>query len=185
MRAVALGLLVALAACNQDAGIQPRATAVADSADQVYAGMRTTIVRNGVRQSDIYADSAWLFQARQVDNLKKMTVTMFDSSGARVSTIVADSGVYHIREQSLDARGHVVATSTGGKVLRTEHLIYDKNRNQVSSDTFFTSTSPQGNISGANFVSDPGFRHIVVERMKGTQKGKGILLPGQAGAGKP
>jgi LPS export ABC transporter protein LptC len=181
----AVALLVLVAACSKDRGVQPRRTAGADSADQVYAGMTTAIVRDGVRQSLVYADSAWMYQARQLFDLKRMTVTMFDSSGARISTIVADKGVYHTREQSLDARGHVVATSSGGKVLRTEHLIYDKNRDQISSDTFFTSTSPQGNISGAHFEADPGFKNVVVNRMKGLQKGKGIALPGQRGGGAP
>ena len=180
----AVVLLVLAAAC-EDNGVQPPRTAGADSADQVYAGMTTAIVRNGVRESNVYADSAWMYQARQIFDLKGMTVTMYDSSGARISTIVADKGIYHTREKSLDARGHVVATSSGGKVLKTEHLIYDTNRNQISSDSAFTSTSPQGNVSGTSFVSDPGFKHVVVDRMKGVQKGKGILLPGQPGATKP
>lgn len=172
---------VLLAACTQNGGIQPRRTAAADSADQIFSGMRTNIVRDGVRQSQVYADSAWLYQVRQLFDLKRMTVTMFDSTGARISTIVADKGIYRMREQSLDARGHVVATSSGGRVLRTEHLVYDNNRDQISSDTFFTSTAPQGNISGAHFESDPGFKNVVINRMKALQKGKGILLPGQGG----
>jgi LPS export ABC transporter protein LptC len=184
MRYIAL-LLVAVVACKKDVGIQPRRTAGSDSADQVYAGMTTEIVRDGVRQSHVYADSAWAYQARQVVDLTRMTVTMFDSSGAKVSTIVADKGIYHTRQQSLDARGHVVATSTGGKVLKTEHLIYDRDKNQISSDTFFTSTSPQGNISGAHFEADPGFRNVTVNKMKGTQKGRGMALPGQPGGGAP
>lgn len=178
-------LLVLVAACSTDHRVQPRRTAGADSADQIYSGMTTTIERDGVRQSNVYADSAWMYQARQLFDLKGMTVTMFDSSGAKISTIVADKGIYHMREQSLDARGHVVATSSGGKVLKTEHLIYDKNRNEISADSAFKVTSPQGNASGASFVSDPGFKHVIVDRMKGLQKGKGILLPGQSGAGKP
>lgn len=181
----ALALLVLVAACSKDHGVQPRRTAGADSADQVLSGMKTTITRDGMRQSDVYADSAWMYQARQLSDLKGLVVTMFDSSGAKISTIIADRGIYHTREQSLDARGHVVATSSGGKVLKTEHLIYDKNKNEISSDSAFKSTSPQGNVSGASFVSDPGFKHVVVDKMKGMQKGKGMLLPGQRPAGKP
>src|SRR5450755_2218423 len=98
----AIVLIMLLAACK-DRGIQPRRTAGADSADQIYSGMTTEIVRDGVRQSHVYADSAWMYQARQLFDLKRMTVTMFDSSGAKISTIVADKGIYHTREQSLDA----------------------------------------------------------------------------------
>ncbi len=175
MRSAAL-LLVVLAACKKDVGIQPRRTAGSDSADQVYAGMTTEIVRDGVRQSHVYADSAWAYQARQVVDLTRMTVTMFDSSGAKVSTIVADKGIYYTRRQSLDARGHVIATSTGGKVLKTEHLIYDRDKNQVSSDTFFTSTSPDGQRFGRALRIRSRLQARPVNKMKGQQKGKGIAI---------
>jgi LPS export ABC transporter protein LptC len=174
-------LLILLAGCKKDVGIQPRRTAGADSADQVYSGMTTEVVRDGVRQSHVYADSAWAYQTRQLVDLTRMTVTMFDSNGTKVSTIVADKGIYHTRQQSLDARGHVVATSSGGKVLRTEHLIYDRDRNQISSDTAFTSTSPQGNAAGVSFESDPGFKRVRITQPKLLQKGKGILIGGSSG----
>lgn len=181
----ALVFLAVLAACNNDTGVQPRRTAGADSADQVYSGMQLAIVRNGVREALVYSDSAWMYQARQVFDLKRMRVTMYDSTGALISTITADKGIYHIREQSLDSRGHVVATSSENRVLKTEHLVYDKNRNEVSSDSAFTSTSPKGNAAGSSFTSDPGFKRVSILKMRGVQKGKGLILPGQSGGGKP
>jgi hypothetical protein len=63
-------------------------------------------------------------------------------------------------------------------VLKTEHLIYDRNRNLISSDTVFTSTSPTANLSGTWFESDPGFKNVRVTRPKGRSK-KGFVLPGQ------
>ena len=178
-----IAAVIALAACQSNKGVKPRVTVAVDSADQVYAAMKTTMVRKGIRTSDIVADSAWGYQARQVFDLHHMTVKMFDSTGAMISTITADKGIYKIRDESLDARGNVVATSTGGKVLKTEHLIFDNRRNLITSDTAFTSTSPQGNVSGAHFEADPGFKNVVINRMKAVQKGKGIAMPGARGGG--
>ena len=181
MRRVLFIGLVALCACR-DKGVQPKRSVAADSADQVYGGgVTTTISRNGVRQSKLFADSAWVYQIRQVSDLKKMTVTMFDSTGNTISTITADHGVYHIRDQHLDARGHVVATSSGGKVLKTEHLIFDSPRNVVTSDSAFTSTSPDGNAAGTSFESDPGFKRVRITQPKILQKGKGIKIGGSGG----
>ena len=174
--------LVALGACK-DRGVQPKRAVAADSADQVIAGMNTTISRNGVRQSKVVADSAWMYQQRGVDDLKRMTVTMFDSTGSAISTITADRGMYHVRDQHLDARGHVVATSSGGKVLKTEHLIFDSPRNLVTSDSAFTSTSPQGNAAGSSFESDPGFKKVRITQPRLVQKGKGIKIGGSSGGG--
>jgi LPS export ABC transporter protein LptC len=173
----ALVLVGMLAACG-DRGVAPRQVAAADSADQVYDSMTFDITRDGVKSSRVQAESAWVYQGRQVADLKNMTVTMYDSTGATISTTTADKGVYGMREQNLDARGHVIAHSSGGKVLKTEHLIYDRNRNLISSDTVFTSTSPTANLSGSWFESDPGFKNVRVTRPKGRSK-KGFVLPGQ------
>jgi len=170
MKSVLVVALFTLAACT-DRGVQPKRRVLTDSADQVTTSLATTLVRNGVRSSDVIADSAWLYQGRQVYDLKRMTVKMFDTTGAVISTIIADKGIYSMREQSLDARGHVIATSSGGRVLKTEHLIYDKRRNLVTSDTAFTMTSPQLNMSGAHFESDPGFKNVTVTKIKAIQKG--------------
>jgi len=181
MRRLLIVAALAIAVGCRDRGVQPRSVVSADSADQVYDSMVFNITRDGVKTSRVEADSAWVYQARQVADLKNIKVTSFDSAGAVISTITAKSGVYGIRESSLDARGTVVATSAGGKVLKTEHLVFDRARNLITSDTAFTSTSPQGNISGTSFEADPAFKYVRVTKFRGTQKGKGILLPGQSG----
>ena len=176
MRFLAWIALLPLVAC-QDRGVPPRRTVVADSADQVLSGMSTTISRDGVRESIVTADSTWIYEARQVSDLKTMIVTMFDSTGAVISRITADKGIYRIRDQSLDARGNVVATSPNGQVLKTQHLVYDTRANVVSSDTAFTSNSPKGSISGAYFTADPGFNHVRVTKPKDVrQKGRGTII---------
>jgi LPS export ABC transporter protein LptC len=173
--------VIVLAGCVKH-GVAPHGTVAADSADQVYDSMNFDITRNGVVVSHVVAESAWVYQGRQVADLKKMTVTFHDSTGAPTSTITADKGIYSMRLQNLDARGNVVATSPGAKVLKTEHLVYDRSRNRINADTSFTSTSPQGNMAGAWIEFDPGFTHVTVNRPTGRQKGKGIVIPGPGGA---
>jgi LPS export ABC transporter protein LptC len=174
---------LALGACT-DRGAQPRRAVRGDTADQVYSGLSTFITRSGVNVSRVEADSAWMYTAPQIADLKHMKVTFYnDSTGAETATIIADRGIYKMREKSLDARGHVVAVSRGGRVLKTEHLIYDTPLNQVSSDSAWTSTSPQGNFAGKSFVSDVEFKHVTMDRLHGTQKGKGFIIPGPASTG--
>lgn len=181
MRYLLLLACFATGACK-DRGIQPKRTVSADSADQVLAGMTTTTTRNGVRTSVVQAESTWVYSQRQVNDLKGMTVTMFDSSGAVVSKIIADRGVYDTRANHLDARGHVVATSSEGKVLKTEHLIFDNTRNLITSDSAFTSTSPKASAAGASFESDPGFKKVTIHRPRNfVDKGKGIRIGGSSG----
>lgn len=181
-----LPLVFALAAACGKPGVVPRKAALGDTADQVMGKMLTNITDNGVQVLQLTADTARIYQNRQVADLQSVTVMFFDKSGKWASTVTSKTGVYSIRDKSLDMRGNVVATTPGQKTLKTEHLIYDRIANQVRSDTAFTFTAPDGNGSGASFESDPDFRNIVTLKPRGQQKGKGFLLPGQRdAAGKP
>lgn len=177
-RVLSAAFLVLAAGCNQG-GIAPKQAAVADSADQVMGAMETNITDNNIRVLNLKADTARVYQLRQVADLEKVTVMFFDKSGALTSTVTSKTGSYAIRDKSLDLRGDVVATTPAGKVLRTEHLVYDRIANQVRSDTAFRFTAPDGDGAGASFESDPDFKNIVTLRLRGGMKGKGFVLPGQ------
>ncbi len=170
--------LLAVTACSQR-GIAPKQAAVGDTADQVMDKMQTAITDNDIRVLDLMADTARVYQARQVADLEKVKVTFYDKSGNVTSTVTSKRGSYAIRDKSLDLRGDVVAVTPSGKVLHTEHLVYDRIANQVRSDVPFTFTGPDGGGAGASFESDPDFRNIITARPRGGMKGSGFLLPGQ------
>lgn len=174
---VALGLL--LAACA-DTGVRPTSTMQsADSADQIMIKMSTQLTENGVLRSFVEADTAYVYQNQQLTELRHFKVRMLDAHGNLQSTLTADRGLYTQYSGKLDARGHVLVESTDGRRLRTEHLIYDKQANQIRSDTAFTYDSPTASGSGKSFLSDIEFRNLTIDQPRGAQKGKGILLPGQ------
>ncbi|MEO8479832.1 MAG: LPS export ABC transporter periplasmic protein LptC [Gemmatimonadota bacterium] len=181
MRQLAIVLLALGAAACVDRPPAPSAPrAAADSANQVIQGMSRSITRDGLRLTDITADSAWVFSASQVIALKTVSLTFFDDRGAVRSTVTADSGEQHENSGLLDLRGNVVAITPGAdaKVLKTEHLIFDKSSNLIRSDTAYTFTSPSGNGSGQSFETDPDFRRFRSWQPKGFQKGQGFPLPG-------
>ncbi len=181
MRAVLLvGMIAALSACAER-GVTPARGTVSDSADQVIQGLETEVTNGGVRVSKVIAESAWVYNARQVTDMKKVTMIFYDDHGEVASTVTADSGSYTKRDGSLEAFGNVVAVTPApeSKTLNTEHLIYDKTAQIIRSDTAYTFTSPNGNGSGQSFETDPDFRFLRSWQPKGRQKGEGFLLPGQ------
>jgi LPS export ABC transporter protein LptC len=172
-------LVLGAAACT-DTGVRPTSSVEsADSADQIMAKMSTRLTENGVLRSFVEADTAYVYQNEQRMDLRHFKVRMLDANGNLQSTLTADRGLYSSVNGELDARGHVLVESTDGRRLRTEHLIYDKGANRIESDTVFTYESPTERGSGKGFVSDIEFRNVTVDRPRGVQKGKGILLPGQ------
>ena len=173
-------LPLALSIGCSDPGVRPStAAAVADSADQVMFKMSTKITNEGVLRSYVEADTAYIYQRSQIMDLRKFTARLLDEKGNLKSTLTADQGLYITYSNKLDARGHVVITSTDGDRIQTEHLIYDKMANQVNIDTAFVYDSPKGRLTGNSLVSDIDFNNITVAQPKGRQKGKGFLLPGQ------
>jgi len=181
---VLIGIAAALAACAER-GVTPARGTVSDSADQVIQGLETEVTNGGVRVSKVIADSAWVYNAQQVTDMKQVTMIFYDQHGAVASTVTADSGIYQTRDGTLEAFGHVVAVTPApeSKTLNTEHLIYDKTARLIRSDSAYTFTSPEGNGSGQSFETDPDFRRIRSWQPKGRQKGRGFLLPGQDTAG--
>ena len=177
-RIAAVLMCGALAACGQR-GIVPKQAAIGDSADQVMGNMQTSITDNDVRVLDLKADTARVYQQREVADLETVTVIFYDKSGNITSTVTSKTGSYAIRDKSLDLKGTVVAVTPAGKILHTEHLVYDRIANQVRSDVPFTFTAPEGDGSGTSFESDPTFMNIITSKPKGGAKGKGFLLPGQ------
>lgn len=175
-----LVVATAFAACAER-GVTPSRGTVADSADQVMTQMETEVTRGGVRVTRVQAESAWIFNARQVAEMKQVTMVFYDQSGVITSTVTADSGTYQMRDGSLEARGNVVAVTPApdAKTLRTEHLTFDKTSRLIRSDTAYTFTSAQGNGSGQSFETDPDFRLIRSWQPRGQQRGQGFLLPGE------
>jgi LPS export ABC transporter protein LptC len=176
----ALTLLASLSVACSDAGVRPRPSGqAADSADQMMVKMSTRLTEGGVLRSFVEADTAYVYQSTSTMNLRKFKVRMLDGQGNLQSTLTADSGVYATYSGKLDARGHVLVESTDGRKLRTEHLIYDKSANQIKSDTTFSYESPTERGAGNGFLSDINFRNVQIDQPRGTQRGKGLLLPGQ------
>jgi LPS export ABC transporter protein LptC len=76
----------------------------------------------------------------------------------------------------MEARGNVVVTSTDGRKLESPELKYDPTRNEISSDSAFTFTTPQQVVQGIGFVSDPQMHRIQILR-KVQASGKAVAIP--------
>jgi LPS export ABC transporter protein LptC len=166
-------LLVLAVACSNSGTTPPKANSADSLApDQTMTAMKTYLVRNGIRTSLVEADTAYINQQTHNADLVALRITFFDStSGRTISVVTSKTGKYDMERQSLDARGNVIAvTSPEGKILKTEHLVYDKVQDRIHSDTAFTVTGPTENVSGSAFEADPGFKSVLVSHPRAREK---------------
>jgi LPS export ABC transporter protein LptC len=176
--AVVMGC-TALAACNEAGGVKPSTVVSAsDSADQVLYGFVHFLTRDGVREGQVEADTAYFYDPTQTTMLRNMKLVFIDSAGNENATITSKVGTYKWQTGNMTADTNVVLRSHDGRVLKSEQLLYDATKKELTTPLFFTFDKDADHIEGKGFRSDLNFEHVVVNQPVGTAK-DGFLLPGQ------
>ncbi|MDH4132705.1 MAG: LPS export ABC transporter periplasmic protein LptC [Gemmatimonadota bacterium] len=180
----ALALAGLPAGCADDGAQPSRTLTAADTADQILEKMEHVITDDGVRRTRVLSDTAYIYEISQIARLKVVKVVFFDENGFETSTVVADSGRYHMNDGSMDAWGNVFATTPDGRTLRSSELRYDAGVHQISSNREFTYDRGDQHLEGNGFTSDPDFRNVTTRQPRGGPGGadkpsSGFLLPGQ------
>lgn len=161
-----LALVCLAAACREAARPVTEAT-VADSADQVLFGVRHYVTRDGVVQALVLADTAFVFDARQIAELRGVRTTFFSSTGVEHSVLTSREATYEGRTGDMQARGHVVVVASDGRRLETEALHYSRAVGKISSDVPFVFQEPGRRMAGRSFISDPDFRNLEAQGVSG------------------
>jgi LPS export ABC transporter protein LptC len=175
---VALAAAVLALAC-EDPGAKPVTTVQAiDSADQVLEGFSHWVTKDGIRRSEVQADTAYFYESTQVTQLRNVRVVFYDLSGKESSTLTARAGTYRWQDGSMQANGKVVVISPDGRKLQTDTLKFDNATNTISTNTHFVMDRGTDHLEGQSFRSDPDFKNVVTDKPVG-RAGDGVLLPGQ------
>jgi LPS export ABC transporter protein LptC len=173
--AVALGATVAC----EDPGARPTTTVQAtDSADQVLEGFSHWVTQDGIRRSEVQADTAYFYENTQLTQLRNVRVVFYDLNGKESSTLTSKTGTYRWQDGSMQANGKVVVISPDGRKLQTDTLKYDNATNTISTNTHFIMDRGSDHLEGQSFRSDPDFKNVVTDKPVG-RAGDGLLLPGQ------
>ena len=172
--------VVSVVSC-EDPGARPTTTVQAtDTADQVLEGFSHWVTKDGIRRSQVQADTAYFYESSQVTQLRNVRVVFFDLNGTESSTLTSKTGTYRWQDGSMQANGKVVVVAPDGRRLQTDTLKYDNATNTIFSNTPFVMDSGGSVIKGNSFRSDPDFKNVVAAQPAGrTSSGQGVLLPGQ------
>jgi LPS export ABC transporter protein LptC len=154
-----------ITACAADRGTTPTAqVTMADSADYVWYQVRHLMVNGGVKQGQLNSDTAFMLDnGNRLEFRGSVHVILLDSIGVPSATLTANEATYNIARKTMEARGNVVATTTDGKRLDTQHLIFDQMLNKVRSDSAFVLVEPTQRVTGSKFTSDPNMKVMTCE----------------------
>ncbi len=153
----------------------------ADSADQVIFGMKTIITDRGVQRAELLADTAFVFDDGTRTELRSVTTTFFNKTGARDGVLTSKRGTYNTRANVMEARQNVVIVGTDGKRLTSPHVRFEQFRNMIVSDSQFVLLEGERRLEGVGFESDPQMLSVKIRQLsRGT--GASIILPSTRGA---
>ena len=155
--------ITAAAACTQKKQ-PPVAThsPLADSADQVMYGARFRLTDNGISHAEMQADTLYFFDDNTRIEAENPDVTFFTATGQKDAVLTARRGTSNTRTNNMIARKNVVVVSEDGRRLTTEELIYNQQKNEISSDSAFVLTEPNRRLEGIGFRSDPNMKNIQI-----------------------
>jgi LPS export ABC transporter protein LptC len=137
---------------------------LADSADEVMYPARFNLTDQGLQRAHVVADTAYSFDQNMRMELDGVHATFYTANGAKTAVLTAQHGTTNTRTNNMLARGSVVVVSEEGRRLTTPELVYNQQRNEVSSDSPFVMTDQNRRLEGIGFRSDPDMKNIRVLR---------------------
>jgi LPS export ABC transporter protein LptC len=145
---------------------------LADSADQVMFGARFKLTDQGLQRAQLEADTAYFFDDNTRIELQNVHTTFFTVTGAKDAVLTSRFGTTNTRTNNMIARKNVVVVSEDGRRLTTQELIYNQQKNEISSDSAFVMTEPNRRLVGIGFRSDPNMKNIqILKGASGFAKG--------------
>jgi LPS export ABC transporter protein LptC len=149
--------------------------------DQITSNARIYLYSGGHKTTDLRADE--LNQYTKLDSTLATNIEaeFFDSAGAVISTLAADSGYIRERDNFLAVSGSVVVVGEDSVRVETEYLEWDADAELVETDSFVTVIKNNDTLTSIGMVTDPRLRDITfkkqvsgsltdVEKMKNEKK---------------
>ncbi len=139
--------------------------------DQIITNFEITETALGRKDWTMRADSAYLYDRRNLLEAKSVEVTFYDENGQVRSILKADYGKLNRKSDDMEARGHVVVTSAEGIKLETSKLTWLNSERQIVSDDSVKITRKDDILTGWGFRGDPDLgTFTILRQMKATIK---------------
>jgi len=135
-------------------------------------GARFKLTDQGLARAQLEADTAYFFDDNTRQELENVHTTFYTVTGAKDAVLTSRHGTINNRTNNMIARNNVVVVSEDGRRLTTAELIYNQQKNQISSDSAFVMTEPNRRLEGVGFRSDPNMKNIqILSGAKGVARG--------------
>ena len=160
----AAGTILGGAACTDENSTPVASPPLLETgADMVMHGLEHTITLEGVKEGELFADSAFFYRDSSVYYLVDPSLVLFTETGVQRARVTSERGRFNPRTREMLAQGGVVLMITdGNKRVESEELNYNPTGDRIWSDSATTMIEPGRVSEGLGFESDLNFRRTVV-----------------------
>jgi LPS export ABC transporter protein LptC len=157
---LALALIVA---CSTNKGTQVKASGetFADSADQVFYGVEAPLESGGVKRGTLYADTMYVMNDQTRFDFRMGHVDFNTAQGVPDGSMRADRGRFDRRAEQLEGWGNVVVKSADGRMLKSPHVVFNRQLDKIWSDTTYEYTQPGKVSTGKGFETNQKMTRMV------------------------
>ncbi len=156
-----IGVFAILYSCENDIKKVQELTAKQDSALISVTNIEMKYTVNGLSQMIMKAPLVNRFVEQNKNSYmefpKGMFMCFYDSTGNVSSTIRSNYSIYYEDKGIWEARYDVEAVNDKGDKLNTEFLLWDRNKEELSSNQRVKMTTTDGIIYGQGFISNQSF----------------------------
>jgi len=101
---------------------------------------------------------------------KGLFVSFFDDKGKQSTTLKANYGIRYETSRRMEAKYDVEVVNATGEKLNTEHLVWDENTKEITSDVFVKITTAKEIIMGKGLRSNQDFTQYEILEITGILK---------------
>jgi LPS export ABC transporter protein LptC len=163
---VATMLVVVILGCgdtDEPAGSSPPGDSAKRVPEQQFFDYRLIESEAGVRQWVLQSDKMLKYAGEKQVNLVTLQMDFF-KDGEHFSVLTADSGRANLTTKDIHTWGNVVVITDDGRVLETEELFFDNERQLIYNDVFDRFTQDGDVLTGIGLEATPDLEYIEIKQ---------------------
>ena len=165
-----LFLIILLYSCSNDPEEVKEFIKTENLPIEKIEGAEMLQTENGILKVQIIAETIKRFQDAQPQLVfsNGLKVVFYNDSGLVKSILKAENAEIDKTNNIMTASESVFLTSSDGKTLETEKLIWDENKNKIYTDNKVIIRTSKELIEGEGFESNPDFSEYSISKIEGT-----------------
>ena len=163
-------LSIVLCSCSNNSELVKEFIAIENLLIEEIEGAEMLHTEKGVLKVKIIATTIKRFKNMhpQLVFSNGLEVIFYNDSGGVESVLKAQSAEVNEINNVMTALDNVILTSSSGKKLETEELIWDEKKNKIYTDKNVVITTGKEVIEGDGFESNPDFSEYSISKIHGT-----------------